>query len=341
MTALATCNGCFISRQLLIVIMMRNLLCMLFLCFAAAASGQVKWANVDTAFGELPGGLQVFESNDSLDGKPFRAFYAIADLADKRLNFTVDTTLQRRLTPTKFYEKNRQPLLVVNTTFFSFASNQNLNLVVKDGKMVGFNVHSIDGKGKDTLTYKHSFNGALGISKKRRADIAWIYSDSSLTYPLASQTVPRFYKDDRKLLTAAEVKQHYGNHVSFKKWKMQTAVAGGPVLLQQGEISVSNDEELKFGGKAINDKHPRTLIGYTGDNKIVVMVVEGRNPGIADGVTLLQAAKLLKELNCREGLNLDGGGSSCMLINGKPTIMPSDKGVQRPVPAVFIISRKG
>jgi exopolysaccharide biosynthesis protein len=46
-------------------------------------------------------------------------------------------------------------------------------------------------------------------------------------------------------------------------------------------------------------------------------------------------------LGCVEALNLDGGGSSCMLINGKETIWPSDKGQQRAVPAVFIIKSEG
>ncbi|TAH06027.1 MAG: hypothetical protein EAZ16_00710 [Sphingobacteriales bacterium] len=63
----------------------------------------------------------------------------------------------------------------------------------------------------------------------------------------------------------------------------------------------------------------------------------GRNPGVAEGVSLTELAQLLKELNCTEAMNLDGGGSSCMLINGKPTIKVSDKEGQRPVPAVFII----
>jgi exopolysaccharide biosynthesis protein len=48
----------------------------------------------------------------------------------------------------------------------------------------------------------------------------------------------------------------------------------------------------------------------------------------------------LKDLGCVEALNLDGGGSSCMLINGKETNTPSSKGVQRPVPSVFLIEKK-
>jgi exopolysaccharide biosynthesis protein len=124
---------------------------------------------------------------------------------------------------------------------------------------------------------------------------------------------------------------------SFSKWKMKTAVGGGPVLLQLGKIRITNNEELKFTGKAIDDKHPRTAMGYTKDNKLIFLVIEGRHPGIAEGATLTQEAQLLREINCWEAINLDGGGSSCLLLNGKETIKPSDKEGQRPVPAVFIV----
>ena len=100
-----------------------------------------------------------------------------------------------------------------------------------------------------------------------------------------------------------------------------------------------NNRELKFAGKAIEDKHPRTAMGYTKDNKLVILLVQGRFPGIAEGATLTQEARLLKDIGCYEALNLDGGGSSCLLVNGKETIKPSDKEGERPVPAVFLIKR--
>jgi exopolysaccharide biosynthesis protein len=129
------------------------------------------------------------------------------------------------------------------------------------------------------------------------------------------------------------------NYYPFKKWKMETAIGGGPVLLQEGRIKISNEEEQMFAGKAIKDKHPGTAMGYTGDKKLIILVVEGRNPN-AGGATLTQEAQILKDLGCVEALNLDGGGSSCMLINGKETIKPSDKNGQRSIPAVFIIQTK-
>jgi exopolysaccharide biosynthesis protein len=112
------------------------------------------------------------------------------------------------------------------------------------------------------------------------------------------------------------------------------------VLLQSGEIKISNNEERKFGGKAINDKHPRTAMGYTKDNKLIILVIQGRFPNMAEGATLTQQAQIFKDLGCWEALNLDGGGSSCLLVNGKETIKPSDKEGERPVPAVFMIKAK-
>ena len=322
-------------------------------CLFAKANAQLTWVNVDTGFSPLPRGLHVFKTTDSLDGKPFVAYYAIADLKNKKLFFATDTTSNRRLTPSGFYKKSGQPLLVVNTTFFSFATNQNLNIVVKDGKIVSYNTHTIPMKGKDTLLYQHPFASAIGISKYRKADVAWTYTDSTRSEPYAWQKVQTAIKDSVAVFSFKKAEGYSAEILSAgftgvkklkplsKKWKMQTAVGGGPVLVQNGEVNVSNNEELKFAVKAINDLHPRTLMGYTNDHKIIVMVIEGRNAGVAEGANLLQAAKLMANLGCEEALNLDGGGSSCMLINGKETLKPSDKGLQRAIPAVFIIRQKG
>ena len=95
---------------------------------------QIKWQNVDSAYRPLPSTVHVYFTNQKIDTGIFRAYYVIADLGDRHLNFTTDTTYKRRLTPTQFYEKNNKSIAVVNGTFFSFETNQNLNVVIKDGK---------------------------------------------------------------------------------------------------------------------------------------------------------------------------------------------------------------
>jgi exopolysaccharide biosynthesis protein len=305
-----------------------------------SVKAQSKWINIDSLYQPLPASMHVYKCADSLDGKPNVMYYAIADLKDKRLNFTTDTTYKRRLTPTEFYQKNNHPLLVVNCSFFSFATDQNLNVVIKNGKLIGYNEETIAAKGKDTLTYFHSFFGAFGISKNRNADIAWVYTDSSKKIPFASQRPIHFFRDSVENINLNYVKNKTRkNSPSFQKWKMKTAIGGGPVLLQDGEVKITNNEERKFGGKAVNNPEPRTAIGYTKDQKIIILVCEGRSADAA-GLSLVQLAKIFKDLGCVEALNLDGGGSSCMLINGKETNTPSSKGVQRPVTSVFLIEWK-
>lgn len=320
---------------------------LLLLFNTAVLSAQLVWQNVDSLYQPLPKSVHIYYTDTKIDTSPFKAYYVIADLKDKKLDFTADTTYKRRFTPAQFYEKNDKPLLVVNCTFFSFETNQNLNVVIKDRKIVGYNIHTIPGKGKDTLTFRHPFVSGFGISRKRIPDVAWLFSDSSQKFVYYRPRSVTAFKDSlntfgleyARSANSKIVDTEKGGVIDFKKWKMKTAVGGGPVLIQYGNIKITNNEELKFTGKAINDKHPRTAMGYTKDNKLIILVVEGRNPNAA-GATLTQEAQILKDLGCWEALNLDGGGSSCMLINGKETIKTSDKSGQRPVPAVFIIKSK-
>jgi len=301
----------------------------------------IQWTDVSDTYGPLPASVKLFKTVTPIDGKPNIAFYLAADLNDPQLHFQTDTSKNRRLTPQQFYEKNNQPLVVVNTTFFSFATNQNLNIVVKDGKMVSYNIHSLPGRRTDTLTYRHPFGSAIGISKNRKADIAWLYTDSSLKKAYAFQQPVKAFRDSASQLkiNKRDLKQ-LNNASPVKKWNVESAVGGGPVLVQDNKVMITNDEEIKFAGKAIDDRHPRTAMGYTNDNKLVILVVQGRMPGVAEGASLKHLADMFISIGCKEALNLDGGGSSSLIVNGKQTILPSDKTGQRPVPAVFMISTK-
>lgn len=310
----------------------------LLIIFLLAGSGstraQLKWINVDSLYGPLPTGVHVYRSVSPIEGKPGNAYYLEAPLKNRELDFYADTSRGRRLTPNQFYQKNGAPLLVVNTSFFSFSTNQNLNVIIHRGKLLAYNVHAMPGRGKDTFTFRHPFGSALGISKSRRADVAWILTDSARRRAWASQEPLPAYRDSFLVVQRKKIKNH------FSPWKMETAVGGGPVLVQDGRVRITNNEELRFAGKAIDDRHPRTAMGYTEDGRLIVLVVEGRHPGIAEGASLVHLANIFLDLGCVEAINLDGGGSSCLLVNGKETIKVSDSGGQRPVPGVFIIRER-
>lgn len=298
----------------------------------------MRWTSMDSLFGPLPSSVHIFRSSDSIEGRPSVAIYLVADLKDKNLVFSTDTTSGRRLTPSSFYQKNDSPMVVVNGTFFSFATSQNLNVLIRDGRLLGYNIHAIALKGKDSGKYAKVTRSAIGITKNGKADVAWLFTDSSAKYATAFQKKPVSWDDNSSEYTKNDFTSRYSGKA--KRWKVQTAIGGGPVLVSEGRAFISNDEERMFTGKARHDRHPRTAIGYTFDNKLVILVVEGRHKDVAEGASLEHLSKMLIDLGCREALNLDGGGSSCLLVNGRQTILPSDKEGQRPVPGVFIIQSK-
>jgi hypothetical protein len=299
-------------------------------------NAQVTWRNVDSEFGVMPSSMHVYHTSDSLDGKPNIAYYAKVPLKDAEIIFDADTALNRGLTPTAYFERNGNPLLVVNCTFFS-PERRNVNIVIDEGRMVSYNVPSVFSK-EDSL-YHYVTRSAIGIDRHRNADVAWTVTDTSgkKAYEVRHGPLTGSGKmsmpDIKRLSREAESRPRR----SVKPWKMDTAVGGGPTLITNGEINITNNEERMFSGKAINDRHPRTAMGYTSDGFLIIMAIQGRFPGLAEGATLVQEAEMLRSLGCVEALNLDGGGSSCMLVNGIETIKPSDKPGQRPVPAVFLI----
>jgi Phosphodiester glycosidase len=318
--------------------MKKMLFLFIFLLSIITTQAQLNWKRVDSFQNQLPQGLQVFYSNDNIDGKPNIAYYIEADLNNPTLIFDVDTTLNRRLTPNEFYKKNNNPLIVVNGTFFSFKTNQNLNTVIKNGKALSYNVSTTKGRGKDSTTQVKMYRSALGISANRNADVAWIQSDTALHLGASQQPINPI---NQNVLSAKKLKKSKRKlNRKFKKWNVETAIGGGPVLLQNGKVNITNNEELLFAGKAMYEKNPRTAMGYTANGKLIILVIQGRFPAKAEGADLVQVATILQQLGCIEALNLDGGGSSCMLVNGKETITPSDKAGQRALPAVFIIKRK-
>jgi hypothetical protein len=307
-------------------------LMILLLVSSSVVNGQTNWKDVSNEFGNLPRSIKVLKSDELLDGSPSIMYVATIKAKDHAKGIFVDTASHRRLTTSQYFTRNDQPLVVVNCSFFEFVQNRNVNLIVQNSKMVGFDTPAVSRKGRDTLTYMHTLGSAFGIFKNGKMDIAFNYNDSGMAVPYAIQTPYAPMIDSIRKLNF--------NHPSLsglKPWKVKHAFGGGPVLVQDGQVKISNNEEKKFAGKAIADKHPRTAIGYTRDGTMVILAIQGRMKGLAEGATLPQMAKILVDIGCIEAMNLDGGGSSCMLINGKETIKPSDPNGQRPVPAVLVI----
>jgi hypothetical protein len=91
--------------------------------------------------------------------------------------------------------------------------------------------------------------------------------------------------------------------------EMREALGAGPMLLIDGKV-------LDHGERQRGLRHPRTAIGSCDDGKMVWLVVDGRAKE-AVGMTFEETATVLQALGCRDGLNLDGGGSSTLWLSGR------------------------
>lgn len=99
-------------------------------------------------------------------------------------------------------------------------------------------------------------------------------------------------------------------------------ISGGPFLVKDGKVFVDYVEE-KF--KPITGKNPRTAVGYTKDGYFIMVTIDGREESSV-GAGLYELAKIMKSFGCEYAMNLDGGGSSTMQINGQIVNSPSVKG---------------
>lgn len=128
------------------------------------------------------------------------------------------------------------------------------------------------------------------------------------------------------------------------------AVSGGPTLVQGGQVKVTAKEE-RFGPEIARGRAARTAIGYFGGRDVALVVVDGRPRAVSAkqkafrvavnapdsvGMTLYELARFLHEIGIREAINLDGGGSTAMVIQGRTVNHPVD-GTERPVQNALLV----
>ncbi len=70
----------------------------------------------------------------------------------------------------------------------------------------------------------------------------------------------------------------------------------------------------------------------------MLVTVDGRRPGVSVGLTVAEAARVMRALGAREAMNLDGGGSTTMVVRSRVVNRPSDPTGERPVAeGIFVV----
>ena len=121
-----------------------------------------------------------------------------------------------------------------------------------------------------------------------------------------------------------------------EQWKQATSIIGaGPQLIKNGRIEITNSAE-KILPSFVSDLHPRTAIAKLKSGQILLLTVDGRQPESV-GMSLNMLADLLIELGAVEAINLDGGGSTTMVIRNNLVNKPSDAAGERPVSDAILV----
>jgi hypothetical protein len=117
----------------------------------------------------------------------------------------------------------------------------------------------------------------------------------------------------------------------------EDVLGAGPKLVTAGRVDITDRREKMLKTFA-TDRHPRTAIAALGDRRALLAVVDGRQPALSVGMTLDELARLLIEFGATEAINLDGGGSTTMVVQGQIVNNPSDVSGERPVSDAILVT---
>ena len=280
------------------------------------------WEIVESTTPNFPAGIKIMKGrNDEL---PINAWAAIIDPRDPDvdLNVIVSEDIDRRETLTQF-SQNKKARVVVNGGYFLIdkTPTEHVGLLYVNNLTVAPATKSVLRNNKRYFTAR----GALGFLDDGGIDIAWVTSrnDSLFNFPEPLENQPEEPVDSFDFSKA-------------ETWEVDDAIHAGPVLMHDGKIRVTTNEEVFFGS-TIPDIHPRTAAGYRNSGELVLLVVDGRQVD-SRGVDLQELAILMRDLGCVEAINLDGGGSSAMVVDGKLLNRPAGTTSQREVMSAIAVS---
>ena len=215
----------------------------------------------------------------------------------------------------QFLESN-QARIVINGGYFNADKipAQHVGLLKTKGFLEEPASHSVY---RDSEKYFIS-RGAFGIKYDDSIDIAWCSTKND-----------SIFEWDRPLTNRPGFPNNKIDFGSSEYWDVRDAIHAGPVLISNGKIDLTVENEVFFN-TPVAGIQPRSAVGYTNQNELILMVVDGRQAD-SRGVYFEELAIMMKQFDCEEALNLDGGGSSAMVADSRLLNRPAGSTFQREV----------
>ena len=269
----------------------------------------MKWKIIS----DLPNNIILYQGYDQQI--PIRAWTVVVPNKKKnKVKVLVSNDSDGLDTPGNFAKANNA-LVVINGGYFSSGQHptHHVGLLKSDNILHEPASSTVI---RDNIRYNVT-RGALGILNNGDIDIGWASTkgDSILVW--------------NKPINNRPGKPGISDFGNAKFWDVIDAMHAGPILISDGKINITSEEEVFFN-TPVDGVQPRSAIGYRLNGDIVIIVVDGRQVD-SRGVYLEELAILMSQFNCHEALNLDGGGSSALIIDKKLINRPIGLNTQREV----------
>jgi hypothetical protein len=282
----------------------------------------------------LPDSVRVFEGFSSYeDGAPLRAWYVDIDYNDRNLAArSVLSSDPSGKEVASSMAKKVGALVAINGGYFDMSSNpaRTFSLVQNDGRVLVPNIAQVTRSGRKYNVTRSAF----GIRRDRTSDVAWIAHVADVD---GRTNLYAYDEPVRNTTTFVANAPSLAAPPGARLWDAVDAIGGGPTLISNGQLVDTYENEVFFGAGFPNaSPYPRAALGYTKDNHLILFATDGKQPFISMGLTLARLAEEMKNLGCVEAMNLDGGGSETLVLEGRAINHPSD-GRERRITSIFAI----
>lgn len=271
----------------------------------------------------LPAEIEVYETTSPLNGDPFHAWYAIADVSGN-VEFRVNLPSAATTIDDQAASFNGDCYVMVNGGYFYNGRNTGLSVVnsVASGSISDVRGSLITSDAEYNVLYPIT-RGVFGVDAAGKPSSYWAGTTGEgkplyYTTPLPTVKGENKYANPSTTLPEAPV-----------SWSPKYALSAGPVLLADGKIPfnftttskgadffLTNYEVMPYDIFGPDVTPDRTAVGYRADGKVILFICDGRIAS-SGGATLLELAQVLKGLGCVGAVNFDGGGSTGMMVGNK------------------------
>ncbi len=298
---------------------MKKLITIIILFSSICFAQNITWSDV-TAFYNLPDGVKLFTGERT--SPILKAYYFDVDLNNPKLAIR------------PYISTSPSTVNVLNSRFGAYASvnggffggTTSYSAVIYPNEVKAQNIASVTRNSK-TYPVMRSF---FGMKNNRELSVDWIYHFNNTLAGIYTYSAPLNYAYNDPTPLAAPLQS---NGTEYQN--LLVGIGGGPALVKNGQVNITYNQEVMWGsGVGLDNRDPRTAVGYTSNKHVIILVADGRQT-ISEGLSLPELAQVFVNLGCVEAMNLDGGGSTQMALGNQFVNSPSE---QRSVPVILSIT---